>query len=202
MWQLAVPIALIVIVGLVAYFLLRPATEPAPAGPTARACPAAAPVLVSDIQVPAGPVEGYCQTQLVNAAEIILAADHFTSDIRAKQIGVMTAIGESSLNNLGYGDAAGPDSRGLFQQRSNYGSIAARMDPYTAASAFFQRMMGVANWTTLPPTEVAHTVQINANPNYYTPYFPRAVKIVNALLLDRLPPSFQTIPTSPPALRP
>ena len=203
MLQLVVPITLIVVVGLVAYFLLRPSSGPtAPVGPTAAACPAAAPVLVGDIEVPAGPVEGYCQTQLMNAAEIILAADHYTSDIRAKQIGVMTAIGESSLNNLGYGDAAGPDSRGLFQQRSNYGSIAARMDPYTAASAFFQRMMGVVNWNTLPPTQVAHTVQINANPNYYTPYFPRAVKIVNALLLDRTPPSFELIPTSPPALRP
>jgi hypothetical protein len=201
--QILVPVALIVVVGLVAYFLLRPgpATVPPPVA-SAPACPPAAPVLVGDIEVPAGPIAGYCQTQLENAAEIILAADQFTDDIRAKQIGVMTAIGESSLNNLGYGDAAGPDSRGLFQQRSNYGSIANRMDPYTAATAFFQRMMGVVNWNTLPPTVVAHTVQINADPNYYTPYFPRAVTIVNALLIDRVPPSFAIPATPPPALRP
>lgn len=201
--QVLIPIALIVVVGLVAYFLLRPAA-PTPVAPVASApaCPPAAPVLVGDIEVPEGPIAGYCQTQLENAAEIMLAADQFTDDIRAKQIGVMTAIGESSLNNLNYGDAAGPDSRGLFQQRSNYGSLAGRMDPYTAATSFFQRMMGVLNWETLPPTVVAHTVQINADPNYYTPYFPRAVTIVNALLIDRVPPTFAITPTPPPALRP
>jgi hypothetical protein len=187
--KLLVPVGLLVVLGLVAYFLLVPKPVPK-AVPTPPACPVVAPVLVRNIEVPAGPVAGYCQPQLENAAEIIFAAGHFTSNDRAKEIGVMTAIGESGLNNLGYGDAVGPDSRGLFQQRSNYGSLANRMNPYTAASAFFQRMMGVAHWDTRPPTEVAHAVQINADPNYYTPYFPRAVTIVTTLLLDRVPPSF------------
>ena len=39
--------------------------------------------------------------------------------LRDQAIGVMTAMGEYSLQVLEYGDAAGPDSRGLFQQRAN-----------------------------------------------------------------------------------
>src|SRR4051812_9914562 len=38
---------------------------------------------------------------------------------RAAQIALMTAMQESSLTTLHHGDAAGPDSRGLFQQRDS-----------------------------------------------------------------------------------
>lgn len=193
-WKLLLPLSLIVVVGLVAVYVLRPTTPPAPPA-THSACPPAAGVIVGDINVPAGPIEGYCQPALVNAAWIITAATHITSDDRAKQLGVMVAIGESNLQNLNYGDAAGPDSRGLFQQRSNWGSLAERMDPYTAALHFFQRMLGVPHWPTRPPTEVAHLVQGNANPNYYTPYFEKAQIIVAELLADRLPPPLTASPT-------
>lgn len=195
-WKLLVPLSLIVVVALVALYLFRPTAPSAP--PTHSACPQVPSVVVGGINVPAGPIEGYCQPALINAAEIIAAATHVTSDDRAKQLGVMVAIGESNLQNLNYGDAAGPDSRGLFQQRSNWGSLADRMDPYTAALHFFQRMLGVPHWPTRPPTEVAHLVQGNANPNYYTPYFPRAVAIVTALLADRVPPPFTASPTPIP----
>ena len=49
---------------------------------------------------------------------------------------MMTAIGESNLVNVNYGDLAGPDSRGLFQQRANgaWGSYADRMNPRIAAT--------------------------------------------------------------------
>jgi len=200
--RLLVPLSLLVVVGIVAFFILRPAATPS-ATPTTSACPQVADVVVGNISVPAGPIAGYCQPQLVNAATIMRASDAYTPDDRAKQIGVMVAIGESGLQNLTYGDSAGPDSRGIFQQRSNWGTLAQRMDPYTAAYNFYHRMFGVVGWNTLPPTVVAHTVQGNANPDYYTPYFPRAVVIVDDLLGDQLPPSFQLPVTPPPvALRP
>jgi hypothetical protein len=198
--RLLVPLCLLIVLGLIAFLVLRPTAKPE-AVPTKPACPVVPDVVVGNYVVPAGPIAGYCQSQLINAAQIMRAAQHWTSDNRAKEIGVMTAIGESSLNNLNYGDTAGPDSRGLFQQRANYGSLALRMDPYTAASAFFQRMLGVPHWNTRPPTEVAHLVQVNANPNYYTPYFPRAVTIVDTLTGDRVPPPLTVIssvrPTTP-----
>jgi hypothetical protein len=159
-------------------------------------CPDVADVVVGDISVPAGPVAGYCQAQLINAAQVMRAADAYTPAIRAKQIGVMTAIGESDLRNLTYGDLAGPDSRGIFQQRANWGPLTDRMDPYTAAYNFYHRMFGVVGWNTLPPTQVAHTVQRNADPNYYAKYFSRATKLVNGLLADELPP---TPPSAVPA---
>jgi hypothetical protein len=101
----------------------------------------------------------------------------------------MTAIGESGLRNLTYGDSAGPDSRGIFQQRSNWGPVAQRMNPYSASYYFFQHMFGIAGWQKLTPTQVAHLVQGNANPDYYTPYYSRAVTIVDGLLTHHTVPA-------------
>jgi hypothetical protein len=198
--QILIPIVLLIAVVVVAVLVLRPNPTPPAAVPTIPACPKVADVVVGTLSVPAGPIAGYCQPELVNAAQIIRAGQEYGVGEQGEDIGVMTAIGESSLRNINYGDTAGPDSRGLFQQRSNYGSLAARMDPYTAASAFFQRMRGVAGWQSMTPTQVAHTVQRNADPDYYTKYFPAAVRVVTELNADTLPvpvPSgFGTIPPS------
>lgn len=147
------------------------------------ACPAADPVTVGDVIVPRGPVAGFCQDRLVNAAQVIRAAESLGIGARTQTVGVMTAIGESGLVNLDYGDAAGPDSRGLFQQRDNgaWGTYAERMDPYTAAVHFFQKAITVPGWQTMTPTQLAHTVQRNADPDYYAQYWPEAEQIVAAL---------------------
>ena len=86
-------------------------------------------------------------------------------------VAVMTAMGESSLINVDHGDAAGPDSRGLFQQRDNgaWGTYADRMNPQTAATNFYTALLRVEGWETLPPTIAAHRVQRNADPNHYAP---------------------------------
>jgi hypothetical protein len=198
--QVLVPIGLLLVVAVVAVLVLRPSAPQKEALPTPPACPRVPDVVVGTISVPAGPIAGYCQPQLVNAAQVIRAAQSYGLNQQGQEIGVMTAIGESSLRNVNYGDTAGPDSRGLFQQRSNYGSLADRMDPYTAARAFFLRMQGIVDWWTLIPTQVAHTVQRNADPDYYTKYFPAAVRVVTELDADTLPvpvPSgFGTVPSS------
>ena len=148
----------------------------------ALVCPARAPVLVGSVSVPAGPVAGYCQDQLVNAAQIISAARSFGIGPHTQAVGVMTAMGETGLRNLDHGDAAGADSRGLFQQRANgaWGSLADRMDPYTAAKNYFAALIRVPGWKTLTPTQVAHAVQINQDPNYYTRYWVDAQTVVAA----------------------
>jgi hypothetical protein len=155
----------------------RVAASPAPA------CPAADPVTVGGIVVPRGPVAGYCQDRLVNAAEIMSAARSLGIGPHTQAVGVMTAIGESGLRNLDYGDAAGPDSRGLFQQRDNgsWGTLAERMDPYTAALHFFQKAIRVPGWQTMPANDLAHAVQGNADPGYYAQFWPAAQQIVEAL---------------------
>lgn len=150
---------------------------------SARSCPARAPIVVGTISVPAGPIAGFCQDRLVNAAHIINAAHSLGIGEHTQAIGVMTAIGESGLRNLNYGDAAGADSRGLFQQRANgaWGTLADRMDPYTAARNFFITLTGKPGWKSLTPTQAAHAVQVNADPDFYTRYWPDAQTIVAAL---------------------
>lgn len=133
--------------------------------------------------VPSGPIAGYGHTELVNAAHIMLAAQKLGGTVRDQRIGVMTSMGESSLKVIDYGDKAGPDSRGLFQQRANgaWGSYADRMDPFVSATNFFKVEMAIEGRATLEPTIVAHRVQRNANPYHYRPYWEPAGAIVQAL---------------------
>ena len=133
--------------------------------------------------VPDGPVAGFDHKQLVNAAYIMKAAADLGLSLRDQRIGVMTAIGESGLRVLDYGDAAGPDSRGLFQQRANgaWGSLADRMDPYTSASNFFKALAKLTTRDSIQPTLVAHEVQGNDDPYYYEPFWTPASAVVAAL---------------------
>ena len=127
------------------------------------------------------PIAGYSGDQLANAAAIMNAATWLGLDGQAQVIGVMTAMGESGLRVLDHGDQAGPDSRGLFQQRDSWGSLADRMDPTKSAVLFFQRLMQVPGWQAMTPTMAAHTVQVNADPNHYTRFYPAAAQVVQAL---------------------
>jgi hypothetical protein len=104
----------------------------------------------------------------------------------------MTAMGESSLRNIDYGDwetsgVTNPDgsrttSIGLFQQQDSWGTREARLDPYTAASIFYRAMtVRVPDRATTEPTLVAHLTQINADPLHYARYWDRAARVVAAL---------------------
>jgi hypothetical protein len=126
-------------------------------------------------------VDGYSGDQLVNAAAIMNAGAALGVDVKGQTIAVMTAMGESTLTNIEYGDKAGPDSRGLFQQRDTWGTLAERMNPAQAATFFYQRLLKVPNWQTMTPSAAAHAVQINADPNHYTKYFDAAQAVVTAL---------------------
>lgn len=180
-------LTMLVLAGLVAggWFgltLLNPGHARSVAG-SHLSCPSNAPVVVGRITVPRGPVAGFCQAELVNAAHIMNAASALGIGTHTQAVGVMTAIGESGLRNLPYGDSAGPDSRGLFQQRDNgaWGTTADRMNPYTAATNFFNRLIRTDGWRTMRPTQAAHAVQVNADANYYASFWPQAEAIVAAL---------------------
>lgn len=178
-------VAFVVAIAMVVSALTAPRDESVTAitSTPAPVCPEVDPVMVGDIEVPAGPVAGYCQDRLVNAAYIMLAARAQGIGEHTQAIGVMTAMGESSLRNIDYGDAVGPDSRGLFQQRDNgqWGTYEQRMDPYTAATSFFTKLVSIPNWKDLTPTQAAHAVQVNADPDHYTRWFPDAEVVVAEL---------------------
>jgi murein DD-endopeptidase MepM/ murein hydrolase activator NlpD len=95
----------------------------------------------------------------------------------------MTAMGESGLRVLTHGDAVGPDSRGLFQQRDNgaWGTLADRLDPFTSATNFFAKLATISDRESLAPTIVAHRVQVNSDPYHYAKYWDSAVEVVEGL---------------------
>lgn len=135
---------------------------------------------------------GYSSDQLANACTILAAGRDLGFGDRDRTIAVMTAMGESSLRNIDYGDwetsgVTNPDgsrttSIGLFQQQDNWGSREQRLDPYTAATLFYRAMAAkVPDRDALEPTQVAHRVQINADAGHYARYWDRAVQMVAAL---------------------
>lgn len=122
---------------------------------------------------------GYGPEQMANAKEIIRAGQDAKLDTRDITIGVMVAMGESSLRILAYGDAVGPDSRGLFQQRDSWGPLAVRMNAYGSAGLFFEALKKVPNREAKEPTQIAHAAQRNADPNHYTKFWEAAVSVVS-----------------------
>ncbi|WP_244985815.1 MULTISPECIES: M15 family metallopeptidase [Cellulosimicrobium] len=130
--------------------------------------------------------------QLRNAALIMNAAQALSLPVKAQAIGVMTAMGESSLINVDYGDdrhgVTNPDgtptcSLGLFQQQwcLGWGTREQVMDPTYAATKFYERLVAVEGWQDLAPTIAAHRVQRNADPFHYEKYWTDANAIVAAL---------------------
>lgn len=127
-------------------------------------------------------IGGYSGDQLVNAGHVIRAGKAMKLDDQTVTIGVMTAMGESALKNVGHGDAAGPDSRGLFQQRgAGWGSEADRMNPEKAATSYFKALVKVPGYKGLEPTMAAHRAQKNADAGHYRRFWEPAVQVVSTL---------------------
>lgn len=152
-------------------------------GPSSQANACGPGGIVNIDDVPDGPIAGYSGEQLRNAGYIMNAATSLGLQRDAQILGVMTAMGESSLQVLDYGDAAGPDSRGLFQQRANgaWGSLEDRMDPTISATNFFRALIAIPDWQGLEPTIAAHRVQRNADPYHYESYYAAAAEVVGTL---------------------
>ncbi|MFF1828722.1 hypothetical protein [Paenarthrobacter sp. NPDC058040] len=88
---------------------------------------------------------------------------------RAASIALATAMQESRLRNINYGDEAGPDSRGLFQQRptQGWGTEAQVMDPVYASNAFYDGLVKIPGYETMEVTQAAQAVQRSAFPRAY-----------------------------------
>jgi surface antigen len=141
-------------------------------------------------------VAGYSGEQLANAALVINAGKALELPLKGQIITVMTAMGESGLRVLDRGDGAGPDSRGLFQQRDNgaWGSYEDRMNPTISATNFIKALQKVDGWEQLEPTIAAHRTQRNADPYHYERYWPAAVEVVTALADVKVTPGDCTLP--------
>ncbi len=104
--------------------------------------------------------------QANNAALIAAASAERNLAARAATIALATAIQESDLRNIDYGDR---DSVGLFQQRPSqgWGSVEQIMDPYYSTEQFYDGLVQVNGWRELPITEAAQAVQRSAFPEAY-----------------------------------
>lgn len=138
---------------------------------------------VSVRNVPDDGIGPWSSEQVANAAAIIAAGEELAVPARAQAIAVMTAMGESSLQVVDYGDTAGPDSRGLFQQRANgaWGSYEERMDPRMSSINFYEALLRVEGWEALEPTIAAHRTQRNADPFHYERWWPEAVDLITQM---------------------
>ncbi|MGW5851964.1 peptidase M23 [Streptomyces sp. NPDC055254] len=133
---------------------------------------------VDDGNAGGGGVSGPIRQQQIEHAKIIdkVAADGGLSGF-ATLIGLMTALQESTLLNVDHGDQAGPDSRGLFQQRPSqgWGTEEQIMQPTYAAKMFYfgdedgspRGLVDVRNWENMDPGRAAQAVQISAHPDLY-----------------------------------
>ncbi|WP_060880519.1 hypothetical protein [Streptomyces scabiei] len=91
---------------------------------------------------------------------------------RATLIGLMTAMQESTMQNLGHGHL---DSVGLFQQRPsmNWGTKQQIMTPSYSAESFFlgrgtnDGLVDIKGWAKLPLGTAAQKVQKSAHPELY-----------------------------------
>jgi cell wall-associated NlpC family hydrolase len=120
----------------------------------------------SDGLVRGGTSGGWTAEQVANAHIIVAVGEQMKVPSRGQVIALATAIQESGLRNLPHGDA---DSLGLFQQRpsAGWGSIGQIMDPTYAATRFYQALVAVPGWQTMPLTMAAQNVQHSAFPLAY-----------------------------------
>ena len=104
--------------------------------------------------------------QSANAATITAVALKRGLPPRAATIANATAIQESKLQNVRFGDR---DSLGLFQQRPSqgWGTQAQILDPVHAANKFYDALIKIDGYQSMEITAVAQAVQRSATPQAY-----------------------------------
>lgn len=118
--------------------------------------------------------------QTDNAALIAVTASQRALPARAATIGLATALQESRLINIDYGDR---DSIGLFQQRPSqgWGTVEQIMDPVYSTGKFYDGLVRVPGYTELPVTEAAQAVQRSGFPDAYAQHETRSRAFASAL---------------------
>ena len=104
--------------------------------------------------------------QALNAEIITRAAVKRGLPDHAATVAIATAMQETRLMNLSYGDR---DSVGLFQQRPSqgWGTKEQLMDETYAANRFYDELVKVPNWQSVPVEDAAQSVQRSQYPDRY-----------------------------------
>jgi hypothetical protein len=117
--------------------------------------------------------------QTANAALVVAESVERGAPPRAAVVALATAMQESRLVNIDYGDR---DSVGLFQQRPSqgWGTVEQILDPEYSTSAFYDRLAEV-DLGSLTVTEAAQAVQRSAHPDAYAQHEGMATAFAAAL---------------------
>jgi hypothetical protein len=136
--------------------------------------------------------EGLTAEQTSNAATIIGTGRELGFPDRGLIVAIATAMQESTLNNIDYGDR---DSVGLFQQRAPWGSFEERMDPKTSATLFYTGgrtgqpgLDDIEGWESMSIAAAAQAVQVSAFPSAYAKWEPLATQLVGGVACDSMGP--------------
>lgn len=122
-------------------------------------------------------VTGYGPQEMGHAATIVAVGKQMNVPERGWVIAITTAITESRLRNLTYGDR---DSLGLFQQRPSqgWGSVQQIMNPNYSSEQFYRHLTALPNWQNMSVAEAAQTVQRSGFPDRYALFESVAHQIV------------------------
>lgn len=141
-----------------------------------------------DGEIPQGSIAGFNTEQIQNARTIVAVGKQSGVPAYGWVIALATAMQESTLRNLDYGDR---DSVGLFQQRpvSGWGSVADIMNPVKSAQAFYgvaahtgnTGLLDIPGWRKMQVTAAAQAVQRSAFPLAYAQHEEKARALVAAL---------------------
>ncbi len=120
--------------------------------------------------------------QRQTAATIIGVAKGMAIPPRGWVVALATAMQESQMGTVGMDVAVDHDSLGVFQQRPSqgWGSPEEVRDPVYATRTFFERLLTVPDWETMPVTRAAQVVQRSAFPNAYAKW----ESLANSLVTD------------------
>ncbi|MBT2446032.1 C40 family peptidase [Streptomyces sp. ISL-43] len=129
--------------------------------------------------------------QVPMARAIVATGIQMRVPARGQVIALATALQESGLRNLDYGDR---DSLGLFQQRPSqgWGSREQILDPVYASTKFYKSLTALKNWEFMPLTVAAQKVQASALPDAYAKHEPLATALQLAIA-----PTLGTAPANP-----
>jgi hypothetical protein len=129
--------------------------------------------------------------QAGNAAIITAVAVQRNLPAHAATIALATALQESKLRNVRYGDR---DSLGLFQQRpsTGWGTKAQILDPVHATNAFYDALVKIPGYRTMPVTKAAQKVQRSAFPSAYAGHEDEA-RVLASVLSGNSPAAFTCV---------
>ncbi|MFC9545809.1 C40 family peptidase [Streptomyces sp. NPDC056956] len=118
--------------------------------------------------------------QIPNAQTIVAAGISLHVPKRGQIVALATAMQESRLRNLAYGDR---DSLGLFQQRPSQGWGTAEQirDPVYTSERFYKALLQVSGWQQLTVTQAAQAVQKSGYPDAYAQWEPLATALQKAI---------------------